>query len=84
MIVHSLSIYSENAGKVVPARSAKAIEGSYSNPGCLSVNAREDSTDNTVFLEAQTIHRLIYGLLYLLPVRPTLDKFVDILEATVP
>jgi hypothetical protein len=43
-------------------------------------SARGDSTDNTVLLETQAIHRLIYGLLDLLPVRPTLDKFVDILR----
>ena len=40
-------------------------------------------TDNAIFLETQVIHRLIYRLLYLLPVRPSLDELVDVLSSLI-
>jgi hypothetical protein len=37
------------------------------------------STDDTVFLEAQIVHRLIHGFLDFFPIASPLNEFIDIL-----
>ena len=38
------------------------------------------SRDYAVFFEGKVVHCLVYGLLDFLPVRPSLDELVDVLE----
>ena len=39
--------------------------------------------NDTIFLETEIIHRLVNSLLYFLPIRSPLDKFVHILTCNV-
>ena len=43
----------------------------------------DTSTNDTVLLETQIIHRLVHRFFNLLPVRPALDELVNVLRESV-